>query len=171
MPIHFNLNPQKAVESLLWIIQRGEGNVYNIMKILFAADKYHLNKHARPVTGDKYVAMPFGTVPIWIYEATKLTGPGIGFTRRGNTLALESGRVFNRDKFSISDLEALEHGFAEYSGMSFDAVKQKNHDEPAWVLARNRNPDSEAPDILFDDILTNENFREDLELMAPYTVI
>jgi len=115
--------------------------------------------------------MPFGTVPIWIYEATKLTSPGIGFTRHGNTLALEQGRVFNRGKFSISDIEALEHGFTEYSGMNFDAVKQKNHEEKAWILARERNPDSEAPDIFYDDILTNDSFREDLELMAPYTVI
>ena len=171
MAIQFNLNPQKAVEALLWIVQRGEGNVYNIMKILFAADKHHLNKYARPVTGDKYVAMPFGTVPIWIYETTKLINSGIGFTRRGNTLSLEPGRVFSRVKFSISDLDALEHGFNEYSGMDFDTVKLKNHEEKAWVLARERNPDSEAPEIFYDDILTNESFREDLELMAPYTVI
>ena len=171
MNIRFNINTQKAVESLLWIIQRGEGNVYNAMKILFAADKRHLNKHARPVTGDKYVAMRFGTVPIWIYEATKLKKPGIGFTRSENTLALDPGRVFDRELFSRSDLEALEHGFNEYSGKSFETVKRKNHREKAWVLARKRSPGMEAPEILFDDMLTNESFREDLELMAPYTVI
>jgi len=158
MPIRFNINTQKAVEALLWIIQRGEGNVYNAMKILFAADKYHLNKYARPVTGDKYVAMRFGTVPIWIYEATKLTKPGIGFIRSENTLALEPGRVFDRELFSKSDLEALEHGFNEYSGKSFEAVKRKNHREKAWVLARKRSLETQSSDILFEDIIQNKQW-------------
>ena len=38
MTIRFTINPQKAVEALPWIIQRGEGNVYSAMKILFAND-------------------------------------------------------------------------------------------------------------------------------------
>ena len=44
MAIQFNINTQKAIETVLWIIQRGESNVYNVMKILYAAEKYHLNK-------------------------------------------------------------------------------------------------------------------------------
>jgi len=161
MTIRFTINPQKAVEALIWIIQRGEGNVYNAMKILFAADKYHLNKYTRPVTGDKYAAMRFGTVPTWIYEATRLTSPGIGFKRNENTLTLEPGRVFYRGLFSISDLEALEHGFNEYSGKSFEAVKRKNHREKAWILARKRNPDAHAPDILFEDMIQNKQWLVD----------
>ena len=174
MAIRFTINTQKAVEALLWIVQRGESNVYNAMKILFAADKYHLNRHARPVTGDKYVAMRLGTVPSWIYDATKLTKPGIGFLKDGNNLVLEQGRVFDGNLFSISDIEALEHGFNEYSGKSFETVKRKNHREKAWVLARERNPGAEAPDILFEDMLTNKHLIEDLENLtdiAPFIVI
>jgi hypothetical protein len=57
MSIQFNMNTQKAIESVLWIIHNGESNMYNIWKILFSAEKYHLNKYGRPITGDKYVAM------------------------------------------------------------------------------------------------------------------
>lgn len=33
------------------------------MQILFAADKYHLNKYGRPVIGDYYVKREYGIVP------------------------------------------------------------------------------------------------------------
>ena len=161
MNIRFTINPQKAIEALVWIIQRGETNVYNAMKILFAADKYHLNTHYRPVLGDRYVAMQFGTVPSWTYDATRLTTPGIGFKRHENTLTLEPGREFNRRKFSESDLEALEHGFNEYAGKSFDEVKRKNHREKAWRMARKRNPENGAPDILYEDMIAGKQWLVD----------
>lgn len=41
----------------------GQVNKYNLMKIIFAADKYHLNKYGRSVTGDYYINMEYGTVP------------------------------------------------------------------------------------------------------------
>ena len=169
MAIRFNINSQKAIECLIWIVQRGESNVYNAMKILFAADKYHLNKHIRPVTGDRYVAMQFGTVPSWTYDATRLTTPGLGFKREENTLSLEPGRTYNEWEFSESDIEALEYGFNEYAGKSFDEVKRKNHREKAWRRARKRNPDNGAPDILFEDMIDNRKkwLIEDLRDWGP----
>jgi len=112
MNIQFTINPQNCVEALIWIIQRGETNVYNAMKILYAADKYHFTKYTRPVIGDRYVAMQFGTVPSWTYDATRLSTPGIGFSRVDNTLSLEPGHVFDEMEFSESDLEALPDAFA-----------------------------------------------------------
>ena len=163
MNIRFTINPQKAVEALIWIIQRGETNVYNAMKILFAADKYHLNKYTRPVIGDRYVAMKFGTVPSWTYDATRQPAPGIGFTREENTLALEPGRVCDTDYLSGSDIEALEHGFNEYAGKSFDAVKRKNHREKAWRMARERCAEGGATDIFFEDMISEQWIIDDLK--------
>ena len=173
MNIRFTLNPQKAVEALVWIIQRGETNVYNAMKILFAADKYHLNTSGRPVTGDKYVAMQFGTVPSWTYSATKLCKPGIGFMRNENTLALEPGRVCDTDYLSGSDIEALEHGFNEYGKKNFAEVKRRNHREKAWRMARKRAPENGAPEILFEDMIDSRKkwMIEDLQLLGHCMVI
>jgi len=159
MPIHFTLNPQKAVESLLWIIQRGEGNVYNAMKILFAADKYHLNHYAAPVTGDRYVAMKYGTVPIWIYNETKRGGHG--FVRDGVSLRALPGRTFNRGLFSESDIEALEHGYNEYAGKPFKEVVLKNHREKAWINAIERTPEAAISDILFEDMIIGKQWLVD----------
>ena len=171
MAIKFNINSQKAIEALLWIIWRGETNIYNLMKILFAADKYHLNSYGRPVTGDKYIAMQFGTVPSWIYDATKLTKPGIGFIKNGNSLALEPGRNYDPALLSDSDIEALEQGFNEYAGKDFESVKRQNHGEKAWLKAVERNPGLEASDILFEDMIEEEWLAEELKETAQYIAI
>jgi len=171
MQIKFNINTQKAIEALLWIIQRGETNVYNAMKILFSADKFHLNKYGCPVTGDRYIAMQFGTVPSWIYDATKLTKPGLGFIKNGNSLTLEPGRGYDPALLSDSDIEALNHGFSEYAGKSFESVKQQNHSEQAWLKAIERNPSSEASDILFEDMIEEEWLAEELKETARFMAI
>jgi len=171
MPIRFNINPQKAIEALLWIVQRGETNVYNAMKIIFAADKHSLNKYGFPVTGDNYVAMQYGTVPSWTYAATRLTDSRIGFTRDGNTLKLSKGRTFKKSMFSESDIESLEHGFKEYAGKGFKAVERKNHRERAWIAARERNPQSGAPDILFEDMIDEQWLKEDLAVDGQFIKI
>ena len=176
--IRFNINTQKAVETLLWIIQRGETNVYNAMKILFEADKFHINTYGRPVTGDRYIAMKHGTVPSWIYEATKLTNPGIGFVKvDGHTLALTPGRTVNMDLLSVSDVKALEHGFTVYAGKAFGHVKRRNHQEKAWVEAVKRSgvEDPEqfdsAADIWFEDMIDEQWLIEDLQEIGHCLVI
>jgi len=157
MAIRFNMNVQKAVECVLWIIQNGESNMYNIWKILFAAEKYHLNKYGRPITGDTYVAMEFGTVPSWLYDAAKMKRGGIGFYKDGNSLLPERAPIM--DYFSNSDIEALASGFKEYAGLDFAMVKSKNHDEPAWK--KNYKP-GYAIAMPFEDIIEEEWLREEL---------
>ena len=169
MKIRFKVNTAKAVEALVWIIQRGESNVYNAMKIFFAADKYHLNRYAWPVTGDTYVAMRFGTVPSWTYAATRRKG--LGFTRTGTTLKLEPGRVCDLDELSESDVEALEHGYKEYAGKSFKAVLLKNHREKAWLKAVERTPGTHSSEILFEDMITSKQWIIDDLLEFPINVV
>ncbi|MCL2220022.1 MAG: Panacea domain-containing protein [Chitinispirillia bacterium] len=142
MSIRFNMNTQKAIESIIWITRNGESNMYNIWKILFAAEKYHLNKYGRPITGDKYIAMEFGTVPSWLYDATKIKRPGMGFIKDANSLI--AARDPMSDYLSQSDLEALSHGVSEYAGLSFSSVKDKNHEEPAWKKNYNLREDNDS---------------------------
>lgn len=167
--IKFKINTQKAIETVLWIIHRGETNVYNIMKILFDAEQYHLNKYGRPITGDKYIAMEYGTVPSWIYDSTKLRRPGLGFVRTENTLSAD--RCSDLNYLSESDIEALEHGFKNYAGKSFSEVVEKNHSEPAWKKAWENRGDSDAVDIDFRDMIKEPWLAKDLELLASNMVL
>jgi hypothetical protein len=166
MPIQFNMNTQKAIESVLWIIQNGESNMYNIWKILFSAEKYHINKYGSPITGDQYVAMEYGTVPSWLYNAAKIEKPGIGFFKQEKSLVADRAPMM--DYLSISDVKALKHGFDEYAGLDFNSVKEKNHREPAWQ--KNYVSNSSAP-IPFEDIIEEDWLKEDLSFMASSMVL
>lgn len=169
MKIHFNLNTQKAIESVIWIINNGESNMYNIWKILFTAEKYHLNKFGRPITGDEYIAMEFGTVPSWLYNASKIKRQGIGFYRDENFLISE--RNFEKSYFSQSDLQALNYGLSEYKGLSFDQTREKNHKEPAWIKNYNKRGNAFSKIIPFEDIIEEDWLKEDLSWQSHFMVL
>jgi uncharacterized phage-associated protein len=160
MAIKFNMNKQKAIECILWIIQRGESNMYNIWKILFSAEKYHLNNYGRPITGDDYIAMKHGTVPSWLYEEAKNNNLR-GIVKGGNTLYAE--RLPITKLFSESDEIALEHGYNEYAGLDFDAVEAKNHKEPAWEKNWKKRGMLKSVPIPFEDLITEGWLLEDLK--------
>ena len=166
MSIHFNINTQKAIEAVLWIIQKGESNLYNIMKILYAAEKYHLNTYGRPITGDRYVAMEHGTVPSWIYNTAKVKKPGFGFYRADNLLKAE--RPADLDYLSESDIEALGKGFAEYAKSGFEKVRNKNHKDNAWENAYGKRGDKKAAFIPFEDMIDKPWLKDDLAVIGQF---
>lgn len=169
MAITFNMNPQKAVEAVLWIIENGESNMYNIWKILFSAEKYHLNKYGRPITGDKYMAMEHGTVPSWLYDTAKLRKQGVGFYRDGNSLFAE--RTPFLEYLSKSDISALEHGLHDYAGLPFAEVRNKNHKEPAWVKNYAQRGSADAAPIPFEDMIEEDWLKQDLACTAKNMVL
>ena len=68
----FKLNKTKALETLLFVCNRLEvADKHKVSKILYHADKAHLENYGRMITGDKYVKMPHGPVPSWIYDVIK----------------------------------------------------------------------------------------------------
>jgi uncharacterized phage-associated protein len=168
MAIQFKLNKQKAIEAVLWLIQRGESDMYRIWKMLFAAEKYHLNKYGRPITGDAYMAMKYGTVPNWLYNEA-MEQLGLGLIRYENTLFGERSPI--RKLFSESDIEALERGYNEYVGLNFEEVKTKNHKEPAWEKNWGKRGVLEKVVIPFEDLIDETWLKEELELTSIYTVI
>lgn len=160
MTIAFNMNPQKAIEAVLWIIKNGESNMYNIWKILFTAEKYHLNKYGRPITGDKYIAMEHGTVPSWLYDTAKLRKQGVGFYKDDKSLVAERDPIL--DYLSKSDIVALKYGMNEYAGLSFMEVRNKNHKESAWINNYEKRGTADAVPIPFEDMIEEEWLKEDL---------
>jgi uncharacterized phage-associated protein len=142
--------------------------MYNIWKILFSAEKYHLNEYGRPITGDNYIAMRHGTVPSWLYEAAS-SGNARGFVRCGNNLIAE--RLPITKFFSESDVEALEHGYNEYAGLDFDAVESKNHKESAWDKNWKLRGDGKCAPIPFEDLIEQDWLKKDLEPISMTMVL
>lgn len=166
MPIQFNMNKQRAIEAVLWVIQNGESDMYRIWKILFSAEKYHLNKYGCPITGDQYLAMEYGTVPRWLYDETKTENRDLSFLKQDNSLIADRKPIM--DYLSQSHIEALKHGFDEYAGLDFNIVKEKNHREPSWI--KNYVSNKRTP-IPFEDIIEEDWLKEDLSIMSSYMVV
>lgn len=151
MSISFKPNIEKIRHAVLYCIEQNGGaiNVYNLQKIIFEADKYHLNKYGRPVTGDTYIAMKHGTVPSKTYDLSK--------KMRSENHFIFSDEKPDMRKLSKSDVEALLHGFKQYAGLTFTEVQEKNHSEVAW---KNTETNKQIP---FELMVENDAIREYLK--------
>jgi uncharacterized phage-associated protein len=161
MPIRFNMNKQRAIEAVLWIIQNGESDMHKIWKMLYSAEKYHLNEYGCPITGDQYAAMKYGVVPVRLYDETGTDACAAFFFRQGNSLI--ANRKPNMDYLSQSHIEALTRGFDEYFGLDFNAVTVKNHEDPAWAknhVCGKRNL------IPYEDIIEEDWLKGDLAIVS-----
>jgi len=136
----FNL--EKSLQVVLYVannLQRKD--FHKIFKIIYFADREHLSKYGRPITGDTYIAMKDGPVPSKIDDIFKAV--------RGDSFfafdAKEYAKLFsvqgwyfilpnteaNLDYLSQSDVEELNDALNKYGLMSWDEVREKSHDF-AW---------------------------------------
>jgi hypothetical protein len=170
--ITFNPNYEKCIEAVLYLLsKKPKTNVYNLMKELFSADKFHLNTYGRPVTGDTYIRMPKGTVPSAIrdmltgnsYRLAEIGLNEMPVTQQGFLLA--PTRQPNLDVLSESDIEALDHGYSEYGELEFGEVKDKNHEEVCWQKTL---PGKRIP---FELMIEDEDLIEELKETAHLMVL
>jgi uncharacterized phage-associated protein len=140
------VNTAKTVEVILWLANAKPGiDMYHVVKCAFFADKAHLNRYGRPVTGDDYDADTYGPLGRAVY----------GLLRRNpiHMLALDSNgelpfRVLEDRKWLVeadrgpdhkllspSDVEALEWALGEVGNLSFEELVELTHQEPAYIAA------------------------------------
>lgn len=164
--ITYRLNHDKILEGLLWITtQAPELDHYWVVKVMFGADKMHMNKYGRPVFGDRYVAMKYGPVPSHTLriinrdlrqEDQRATADAaLNVVPAGLGKRLVPLRSPNIDLFSRTDIECLSESLSKYRGYSFDQLVRETHAEPAWRKAwgERGNKDSSPMDflLLLDD--------------------
>lgn len=159
--ISFKVNAEKAIEVILWFCSQNTNNkvnIYNVLKSIFYAEIDHLNKYGRPIIGDNYMAMDYGTVPSLTYDLIKGNKLALSkhkikelpFSSDGNYIT--GTREYNTEHFSKSDLKCLSDAYKLYGKLSFSKLKDVNHEHPAWLETRKRSPDSCIPfDLLIED--------------------
>src|SRR5260370_29390382 len=72
--IKFDLDFDKAVAALLYMasLKPAKFDQYKVCKLVFLADKRHLVKYGRTITGDHYAAVKWGPIPSSIRDEIKL---------------------------------------------------------------------------------------------------
>lgn len=132
----FVFDAEKAVEAILYIAKKVPSPTkFYISKVMYFADRFHLEKYGRFICGDQYVAMKHGPVPSGVLDAMNAANNPIAtvpFSLDKHTL--QPHRSPDMEFFSESDLECLDRSISTYSWMSFGRLSEISHDD-AWNAA------------------------------------
>lgn len=139
----FDVN--KAVAAIALLVRETGATMYSVMKMLYLADKAHLEQHGRFITGDHYVAMEQGPVPSRAYNMIKhvrgeeIRNPGDEVAGRylhcdAQTYAITIKEMPDLDELSDSDVECLNEIAGIYRRVGHWAVRDMAHDR-AWKKA------------------------------------
>ena len=172
MPVTFQLNWDKAIAAILYLAGKNlpEFDRYKACKLLFLADKFHVVRFARPVTGDVYYALPYGPVPSRILDRLEAFEAG-----RDEQLAsvLELDVKFTYPRYaakaspdysvlSQSEVMALDRAIELFGNKTFPELKSITHEMPAYSKPWKAKPsDSNRAEMNFEDF-----FDEDAEAVA-----
>lgn len=142
----FVFKAEKSIETILYIAQNvKQPTGPRIFKILYFADKSHLEKYGRFICGDRYIAMKHGPVPNGIFTILKSAQgdsfiPFADFNPVKKAFIIEEEfkikplRLAYLDFFSDSDLECLNEAIKNYGHLSFSQLTDLSYDQ-AWHLA------------------------------------
>jgi uncharacterized phage-associated protein len=148
--LSFDFKPEKFVHAVAYVAGR-KPNVTKkeICKLLFFADKEHLLRFGRPITGDTYFALEQGPIPSRGLDA---------LNERGDRLNIEAVRKFGKlsgwtfqlerpadlKPLSKSDKQILEETMQRLGHLNAWQLEELSHLEPAWIKSeRNERMDFE----------------------------
>jgi uncharacterized phage-associated protein len=177
MPVEFQFDFEKAKAAFLYLASKDIPALdkYKICKLLFLADKYHLVKYGRPITGDKYCALPYGPIPsaflniidgviggqLLIPEVASLS-EATELDRQYENPRFKAKAAYDASKLSQSDLMAIDHVVADFASMGFAELKAITHSMVAYKRAWAEKPqDRNAADMDFEAF-----FDEDSDAVA-----
>ena len=137
------MDTKKIIQALAYMAYKeSDHKMDNIKayKLLWLADRYHIRRTGRLVTGDSYFAMPKGPVPS---DAKKLLeGQSTHLSTDEQYLKeyikrlgdkYEVVKVPNGKVFSISDREAMDLVYEIFGSMDADTLSAYSHEYPEWI--------------------------------------
>ncbi len=143
--LRFQFDEQKGVEALTYVASEWPGiTAFFAAKVLFYAEKYHMNRYGRPIVADTFVAMPNGPVPSTLYDFIKgrlyqagdpeaiMAAFTVASDHHPSVTAL---RTADLDFLSPSDRECLDEAIRFCRSKGFGRLSQLTHQERAWIEA------------------------------------
>jgi uncharacterized phage-associated protein len=151
MRARYGANMAKALEVVLWLAnERPSIDFHKLLKLLFFADKYHLNLYGRPIVGGMYYAAEYGPLNLPVYDILTKNPLAVEVIAGSDDVCDADGLLaFNvesryrvvaqrkpdSDLMSESDVEALKFASDKYGDLSFDDLTEASHAEPAYRKA------------------------------------
>ena len=152
--IEFQFNKEKANAVILYLAQKDSSiSKMRLLKYVFFADLYHINKYGRPILGDKYVAMKNGPVLSKLYDMLKYSSRDYKIEQ--NVLIIPNKEP-DLDFLSKSDIEALDYSLQKYAGYETFTMSSLTHEYAAWKNARDNFPKDNAPLMKWEDMIEDK---------------
>ncbi len=133
---------EAATQALNYLAVKSGGtlNKLKALKLIFFADRYHVRKYGRPVTGDEYLAMQYGPVASSVKDIAEMSSfldPKVAsyakhFVSPINKLAFRSVAAVDTDQLSESDIEALDFAWSKFGAISKYELAELTHEYPEW---------------------------------------
>lgn len=171
MGVSFTFDEEKATAAVVFLASKGlpELTKGKMCKLIFLADKLHLVRFGRPVTGDRMCALPDGPIPSVILNMLNniLENPGrSAFPELERHISVD--RTFANPRFvardfqlgeflSESDLEALASVVHEHGLRTFSELRRMTHDMPAYKKAWEGPRVNDGPDMAFEDFFEEDD--------------
>jgi uncharacterized phage-associated protein len=155
MAVHFTFKFRKAQASLLYLASKDLPGFTKgkVCKLLFLADKHHLVRHARPVTGDRYTAVPHGPIPSRMKDILDEVESGnpvspeaiemasaVELDRRFQYPRIRPMKEAEMGELSESDIESLDAVASSFGSKTFTELRSITHEMPAYDNAWTAKP-------------------------------
>jgi len=119
-----------------------KADLYKLLKVIYFADRKHLARHHRSISGDHYVAMNNGPVPSKTYDMLKsIRGDGFYLSSQDfldhirksirflDHITVAPGTEPDLDELSDTDTECLNESIEQYKNYTFAQLKNESHDD------------------------------------------
>ena len=142
--LFFTVDNEKATQALNFFAIKNKGSINTTcaIKLIFFADRYHLRKYGRPVTGDEYYAMGNGPVASLVKDLAESRGRDYEDYKEYNDRYIThpyeddyyyiSAAPLDEEAFSESDREALEFSWRTFGHLKRDQLIKITHAYPEW---------------------------------------
>ncbi len=143
------MRSKTIIEAIFYLLTKKESaDKIQIIKWVYLADKYHLVKYGRTITGDQYYAMQYGPVGSTVKDVLELNGLPAAEARYVKSLIENIDRVtFKKRKdapriifnqLSKTDIEALNFVIKKFGDMGSWELKDYTHKYPEWKQHKHR---------------------------------
>jgi len=123
------------------ISETGRINKLKALKLIWLADRLHLRKYGRTITGDVYWALPHGPVPSNaknFAEDSQFAEDvekeyGYQYIRKIDTFNYESIKPVDSKVFSKSDITVLQEIYNAFGNLGQYTLRDLSHEYPEWL--------------------------------------
>lgn len=126
---------KKTLEVLVYVANRTD-SLLHIAAILYYADKYHLERYGRLITGDKYIPMPNCPVPSGAYDIINSLSPSVKEALSVGGQIVMPLRLSDMQYLSESDIECLNKAIEENAPLSVGELIDKVNKDSPYIQAK-----------------------------------